>query len=424
MCDRFLDRLRLLPFWVVTVGTVLTYLLWTAPALAQPTYDEFDKPPHNYYSRELKDRFTGFIEKLESGGIELHYGSEKAFVLSVLKALEIPASSQMLVFSTTSLQLRLISPQRPRALYFSEDVYLGYIPGGRIEVISMEPELGAVFYIFDIPKNSQALNIERSKRCMNCHAAEETGYVPGLVMKSVVPGPSGGSLIAFRQNKTGHAIPFNLRFGGWYVTGRHHIQEHWGNLIGSLSNGELARTVIEPGERFDFDDYPSATSDILPQLLHEHQVGFVNRIVEASYRARTYEYADNGRLSAEHARELDQQADGIVRYLLFADEATLPPGGVEGDARFKEDFLQNRRIASNGWSLKDLDLRTRLFAFRCSYMIYSAVFEGLPIPMKERIYRDLAEALSTVGEEFAYLPDSEKRAIRTILTETVPDFTR
>ena len=31
----------------------------------------------------------------------------------------------MLVFSTTSLQLSLISPSNPRALYFGEDMYLG-----------------------------------------------------------------------------------------------------------------------------------------------------------------------------------------------------------------------------------------------------------------------------------------------------------
>ena len=411
-----------MPLTIGLVGVAISYFAWTGNTLAQPAYDDFHLPPHNYYAREPRGPFAAWIKNLESGRITLKHGSEKAFVLSVLDALKIPASSQMLVFSTTSLQLRLISPRTPRALYFSEDIYLGYVPGGRIEVISMDPELGAIFHIFDIPKNTRSLDIQRSNRCMNCHASEETGYVPGLVMKSVVPGPTGGSLMAFRQDQTGHAIPLNQRFGGWYVTGRHHMQEHWGNSIGRLSDQELTRTSVEPGELFDFDRYPTATSDILPQLLHEHQVGFINRVVEASYRARTYEYSDKGRLSEEHARELDQQAVRIVRYLLFADEAILPHGGVGGDAQFKEDFLRNRRMASNGGSLKDLDLRTRLLKHRCSYMIYSTVFEGLPRSMKERIYSLLGEALSPVTEEFAYLPSPEKQAIRTILTETVPDL--
>ena len=77
-------------------------------------------------------------------------------------------------------------------------------------------------------------------------------------------------------------------------------------------------------------------------------------------------------------------------------------------------------MASNGGFLKDLDLRAWLLKHQCSYMIYSTVFKGLPRLMKERIYTRLAEALNPVTEEFAYLPSSEKQAIRTMLTETVP----
>src|SRR5207249_6740608 len=156
---------------------------------------------------------------LEAGQIELDRSSEKAFVASLLKALDIPASSQMLVFSTTSLQLSLISPSNPRALYFNDEVYLGYVPGGRIEIVSLDPELGGIYYIFEIPKEAAPLRIERSERCMNCHAADDTGHVPGLVIKSVIPGPTGGSLIAHRLGQIGHGVRFDERFGGWYVTG-------------------------------------------------------------------------------------------------------------------------------------------------------------------------------------------------------------
>src|SRR5690349_19260419 len=210
---------------------ILWALIYSAAVTAaQPAYHDIEQPPHNYSARVPQDRFTRLKEAFESGGVILDQSSEKAFVGSVLKALEIPASSQMLVFSTTSLQLSLISPANPRALYFNEDVYLGYVPGGRVEIVSLDPELGGIYYIFDLPRDDRPLRIERSERCMNCHAAEQTGNVPGLVVKSVIPGPTGGSLTAYRLDQTGHGIPFDQRFGGWYVTGQDGITNHLGNL--------------------------------------------------------------------------------------------------------------------------------------------------------------------------------------------------
>ncbi len=366
-------------FWF---RTIFLSVLGAITTSGQPQYHDIDEPPHNYRQRAPKDRFTHLKDAFESGRIALDRSSEKAFVLSVLEALGIPATSQMLVFSTTSLQLSLISPANPRALYFNEDVYLGYVPGGRIEIVSLDPELGSIFYIFDIPKDTKPLRIERSERCMNCHASEDTGHVPGLVIKSVMPGPSGGSLTAYRQAQSGHGIPFEQRFGGWHVTGRHGITNHSGNLTGRFVDGEIVRVSNATGARFNWEKYPVATSDILPQLLHEHQAGFVNRVVEASYRARTALHASGGKLSDLQARELDAQAEVIARYLLFVDEAPLPPGGVEGDAAYKADFLRTRRMTAEGVSLKDFDLRTRLFTH----------------------------------------PASEKRAIRAILRATLTDL--
>lgn len=392
--------------------------------LPQPTYRDFDAPPHRYSERKPTDKFTRMKEDFESGKIALDRSSEKAFLLSVLKVLGIPASSQLLVFSTTSLQLSLISPANPRAIYFSEDVYLGFVPGGRIEVVSLDPELGGIYYIFDIPKDTRPLRIERSDRCMNCHAGEDTGHVPGLVVKSVVPGPTGGSLTAYRLEQTGHGIPFEQRFGGWHVTGQHGITNHWGNLTGRLKAGELITLPNPPGERFNFARYPVATSDILPHLLHEHQAGFVNRVVEAGYRARTALHLSGGKLTPEQALELDEQARIVTRYILFADEVPLPSGGIEGDTDYKTDFLANRREVAGGIALKDLDLRTRLFKHRCSYMIYSQVFTGLPPEIKQRVYRRLGGALQAEkpDKEFDYLPPSEKRAIRSILQATLTDL--
>ena len=404
---------------------LLLCALATAPLLpAAPSYRDFDQPPHDYFHRPLRDRFTRLKADLESRTLPLDHSSEKAALLSLLQALDIPATSQMLVFSTTSLQLSLITPANPRALYFNEDIYLGYIPGGRLEIVSLDPDLGSIFYLFDLPRDTRPIRVERSDRCMKCHAADATAGVPGLLIKSVLPGPTGGSLDAYRIDRTGHDIPLPDRFGGWYLTGQGAFTNHWANLIGRFTPQGLQKNPLTPGQRFPFARYPVATSDILPQLLHEHQAGFANRVIEATYRARTHLHTSGGQLTPEQSRELDTQARLLTRYLLFADEAPLPPGGFTGDDAYKKDFLKNRRATPAGHSLKDLDLRTRLFQHRCSYMIYSLVFQGLPAEMKTRIYQNLARALNTTNpdKDYAYLPPAEKQTIRTILKTTLPDL--
>jgi hypothetical protein len=301
---------------------------------------------------------------------------------------------------------------------------VGYIPGAKIELISMDPELGGIFYMFDIPKDERPITVERSEKCVNCHTREDTGFVPGLVVKSVVPGPTGGSITSFRREQTGHSIPFEQRFGGWYLTGNPPITGHWANTVGRLTPGGITRVPLEPGKTFDFSRYPVATSDILPQLVFEHQAGCANRILEASYRARTAFHLDKGKLSPARYAELDEQARMVTRYMLFADEVPLPSGGMAGDPAFQADFVRAGRTASNGASLREFDLRTRMFRYRCSYMIYSPEFQGLPSRMKQHIYLRLRAALSVEkpDKEFAYLPSAEKLAIRSILKATLPDL--
>jgi len=423
-----MSRLRLfLIFFLLCVA-----LAWPAKATeaaetnSSSSYSDIDGPPHYYRTRTPQDRFTRAMEAIENDP-HLDRSSEKAFLSSFLKILGVPASSQMLVFSTTSLQINLISPSNPRAIYFSEDIYVGYVPGGRIEVLALDPELGAIFYIFDIPREqSSPIRFERSTRCMHCHASEDTGYVPGLLIKSVAPAPrGGGSLDSFRRLQSGHGVPFADRFGGWHVTGKHGITNHWGNLIGRFVNGEITREPNPPGVKYQWAKYPVETSDILPHLLHEHQVGFVNRVVEAGYRARTALFLSNGnKITPAQEAELDEQAKIVTRYLLFADEVPLPGGGVDPDATYKTDFLADRRATSEGLSLKDLDLKTRLFKHRCSYMIYSAIFQELPGVLKNRVYQRLKAALkeTPANEEFKYLPAAERRAIRGILKATLPEL--
>ena len=212
-----------------------------------------------------------------------------------------------------------------------------------------------------------------------------------------------------------------LKKGGWHVTGDPGFSDHKGNRIGEKVGGEIITEVIEPGTKFDWSAYPAETSDILPHLLLEHQAGFMNLVLEASYRARTYQHIGKGEIKPEHLAVLHGLADELVRYLLFADEAKFPAGGIRVDPQYREDFLADRREASGGISLKDLDLKNRLFKYRCSYLIYSDVFQVTPDLFKQQVYRLLGEAIrtETPDPDFAYLSVTEKKAIRGILQETL-----
>jgi len=394
-------------------------------AEAETEFPGFRDPPHEYLKRIPTDRFTQIKDDLQIGKVAFDYTSEKSYLKSLLGALGISPSSQLLVFSTTSLQLSRISPRNPRAVYFNEDLYLGWVPGGKIEVIGIDANWGSITYIFDPPRTKTHSPIVRATRCMNCHASSEIGGAPGLLASSVVPGPGGGSLDAFRQEQTGHGIPFSERFGGWHLTGKHGIKNHWGNLTGELSPEKLTKIPNEPGQRFPFERYPVPTSDVLAHLLFEHQVGFVNRFISATYRTRAVLAGAVPEIGRSKVNDfLEKEASALTRYLLFADEAKLPSSGIGGEARLKAHFKERARRSADGLSLRDFELQSRIFKYRCSYMIHTAAFQGLPPQLKGRVLGRLREALSVVKPlpEFAYLASDEKRAIRRILKETFPNL--
>ena len=396
---------------------LLLTLLWlTWPVEAAKRLRDFEKAPHNYWEHPPRDRFTQLKSALEGGHISLDRASEKAFVTSLLKALDISPATQTLVFSTTSLQLRRISPRNPRALYFNEDIYVGWVPGGQLEIVSIDPRLGGIFYIFDIPRGSAPVKVERSARCFNCHAEFEIGRVPGLLLKSVVPANGGGSLESFRNDRTGHAIPFKDRFGGWYLTGRHGIEQHQGNLVGEFVAGTIKTYPNPPAKNYRPETYPVATSDVLAHLLQEHQVGFVNRAIKATYDTRAA-------LAAGEAEAVIQKyGETLAQYLLFTEETPLPAGGLDGDTALKQFFLARARKTPQGASLRELDLRSRMFKHRCSYMIHSAAFTGLPAALKTAVLNNLRVAITTDHALGAHLPSAEKQVIHSILTATFAPY--
>jgi hypothetical protein len=405
-----------------TVG-VLCLLSFLSPSCAGEELEihRFQDAPHQYYSSTPQD---AFYQWMNSGGASGGAGraaspvDEKQKLLEVLKALNIPVSSQLLVYSATSLQSGIINPGNPRALYFNEESYVGFVPGGRMEVASIDPQLGPVFYLLNTDGGSRVAAV-RSERCMNCHGGRTSGQLPGLVAESVIPTKSGASLDGFRREKVGHAIPLKERLGGWHVTGEHAQGQHLGNLMGESYEGTYTCIANPPGTRFNWDRYPARTSDLFVHLIHEHQLGFHNLVTFALYRTRDALLAGGGTVREVDRPLLEDIALNLVRYMLFQGEASLPPGGLIADAAFTRDFLGRRVVASSGSSLRDLDLKGRLFRHRCSYMIYTPGFKALQPVMKETVLRSLREALSGGGpEEFGYLPPSEKREILAILRDT------
>ena len=366
-------------------------------------------PPHHYWTRELRDPFTKFLRDQPAS---LAGGDEKAFVKRLLAALEVPESSQLLVFSATSLQ-RLVSPRHPRALYFNDQISVGWVPDGRIEVLSVDPDAGPVFFIMAPPAIDQPLRPERQERCLNCHAGLKAGRRPGFVFESVVINQQGGTLESHRDDEIGHVVPLANRFGGWHLTGSLVTAAPHANRLGQFIEGRLETWDNQPGRLFKLDRYLRPSSDGLVHLVHEHQAGFVNRVTAAAYRAR--ELAPRGTSDSASAAELKSLAHGLVRYLLFAEEAPLPSGGIAGDPEFISDFLAARRQGSDGASLRDFDLKTRLFKHRCSYMIYTPQWAALPAPLKQEVYSELAAALKPdAPKEWASSPSPKnKRSSRS-----------
>jgi hypothetical protein len=412
------------------ITTVLTLCLAGSLPLqgAMPevkeTAFEFRKPPHNYLAHEARDRFASLLKKLNSGEARLDTRDDKAFLTSLLNALDVPVSSQILVFSASSLQSEIINPRNPRALYFNEDTYVGFVPGGKVEVISMDPTHAAIFYIFDRLRPGGGLpTIARSDKCFNCHAGNATRRVPGLIAESLLPMASGASLETYRRDEQGHHIPLDQRFGGWHLTGGHHLATTHANLMGvSTTAGQFDKVPAEPGQMWDISRHLLPTSDILPNLLHEHQLGFENRVFHAAYVMRQLLADGRGTLPVSAKAEFEKIADELARYILFTDEAALPKAGVEGDPAFMKDFARNRKPALSGLALKDLDLKTRLFKHRASYMLYTESWQKLPAMLKDRVYYRMAEGLrdqnpAPIG---AHIPVQEKLAIRSILKETLP----
>jgi hypothetical protein len=169
--------------------------------------------------------------------------------------------------------------------------------------------------------------------------------------------------------------------------------------------------------RVDINGYLSPVSDIVALLTFEHQTQMTNLITRLGWEARIAQYDSK---TAAITPALQSSVDALVAYLLFADEAPLSDP-VEGVSSFRRTFAERGPRDHHGRSLREFDLRTRLFRYPLSYMVYDAAFDALPGPVLDRVYRRLFDVLTEQDDEsrtFARLTRADRRAIFEILKDT------
>src|ERR1041385_464658 len=94
--------------------------------------DDFEGDPIHYGSTPGADRVARLGREIEEGKTRLERHGPRGYLDSLLEALQVPVSSQMLVFSKTSFQRDRICPTTPRAIYYSDEVYVGWVQGAPV----------------------------------------------------------------------------------------------------------------------------------------------------------------------------------------------------------------------------------------------------------------------------------------------------
>ena len=390
--------------------------------------------PVDYYKTTPTDPIAQLQQRLADGRVRLERDPDHGYLKSLLQALDIDISSQVLVGSKTSLQRDRISPATPRAIYFNDDSYVAWVQRSRLlELSAVDPQLGATFYTVDQGSDdasaANALTREYDL-CLQCHNPP----APGHVMVSLVPDQTGWPLFHDVVFEMTDRSPWEERWGGWFVTGTHGDLPHLGNLIieraASSRAGDAAfreavadrkgANVTDLSPFLDATRYLTPHSDIVALMIMTHQVDVQNLMTRLNYAARKAIHVANGANATDSYRE---DADRLINAMLFVGEARWD-GRISGTSMFADDFQRRGPKDSQGRSLRAFDLSRRLFRYPLSYLIYSKAFFGLPGPARRYVVQGLAGVLTgrDSRSQFAHLSMDDREAILQILEETHPDF--
>lgn len=421
---------------------LLAALVIFAPAGVTRAFSPYEEAPIHYSQTTPRDAVQRLQAEIEAGRWRASGAEPKVLLRELLDRMKVPVESQVMVFSKTSKQLAKISPQNPRAVYFSDNAYVGWVPGGEMEVVDFDPNLGMVFYLFSVTDTTRPPRFIRDNSCLDCHANSATDNVPGVVVRSVYTASDGQPILSGGSFYTSHDSPLTERWGGWYVTGQHGRQRHMGNAFATEERPSGRVTLdYEPGANvrdlsryFNTATYLRPGSDIVALMVLEHQVNLHNAFAAASQEIRRAAHfqaalasmgkggAPTNALTGTALLVAKNHAEKLVRLLLFCGETDLEGEGVEGDEAFVEAFQRGAPRSRDGRSLKDFQLVSRLFKHRCSYLIYCDAFDAMPAEFRQILFRRLWEVLSgrDKSPDFAHLGETERQRIRTILHETKP----
>lgn len=410
-------------------GFVLCWL-GCLPALSFGQYFTYEEayPGVEYASTPLTDRVTRLIRDIETGRVTLEHDAEgRGYLDSLLQALEIDPSSQFLVFSKTALKTRFVTASTPRALYFNDDTYIGFIQNSRsLEIATMDPNVGPVFFVLS-QNPEEEIAVEREmNRCLRCHDTYSMtgGGVPRFLLSSVLADPEGEIVTHEISIITDTSVPLNRRWGGMYVTGTHGSQEIMGNFIvddlDKLRNLDLSAN----GNRMDLSafldtgPYISGGSDIVALLVLEHQVEVQNTLTRLNFDARTRLHRD-GSIPED---ELTDMVRPLVESMFMVHETPLTDI-VAGSSGFSDYFQAKGPFDVQGRSLRELDLQTRTFRYPFSYLIYSEAVQALPAPVKNNLYAQVRQVLAGEMDDplFSGLAESDLAVISAILAATKPE---
>ena len=404
---------------------VLVAATWAvADRLEDTLYVPLDDPAIQY-AQAPSDPVARLEKRLERGEAKLDFAPNGwGYLSAVLKQLGIQTDSQVLVFSRTSIQTSHISPHTPRAIYFNDETAVGFVQGGDVlELTSLDPKLGVILYTLDTDKATKP-EFTRRDDCLRCHQGPITLGVPGILVSSIHPRSAEDRDSHGSAFVTDHRIPFQERWGGWYVTGTHGSQPHLGNNVALVDPlhpggpaGSEAQNLTSLAEMFDTSRYPAATSDIVALMTLEHQTRMTNLLTRIAWDTRIALH--DAKMDDAKRAEINSEIEELVGYMLFADEAPLQ-APVKGVSSFTKTFPDRGPRDRQGRSLRDFDLKTRLFRYPLSYMIYSAAFDGMPDMARERIFRRLYEILTGKDQSKAYarLSAEDRRAVLEILRQT------
>ena len=401
---------------VISCSAILLCATWAlADRLEDTFYIPLDHPAIQYAQQPVNDLVTLLEKRLRGGRAKLNFAPNGlGYLPALLQELGVNADSQVLVFSKTSIQAEKIGPRSPRAIYFNDDVSVGFVRGGdMLEIAALDPRQGVRFYALDAARSSPP-EFGRAE-CLKCHQGAITLGVPGLLVSSIHPASNEPRAMHGSSFVTDHRTPFDERWGGWYVTGTHGSQYHLGNNLALADpvhpggpSREGTQNVASLAEMFDTSRYLAPTSDIVALMTLEHQTRMTNLIVRIGWDARIAARDRKG-------GQLDTEIDEMASYMLFADEAPIREP-VAGVSTFTKTFPRRGPRDRQGRSLRDFDLKKRLFRYPLSYMVYSAAFDALPDTVRDRVYRRLYGALT--GKDRS----DDQRAALEILRETKPNL--